>query len=128
MRKSLFALLLVAGGALQSAYAAVTLRQDHPESYTVVRGDTLWDISARFLSKPWEWPEIWQANPQIKNPHLIYPGDTLVLSYVDGQPRLQLNRGASRGTVKLSPTVRSTPIAEAIPVERLGCLSVLLAV
>ncbi len=115
MRKSLFALLLVAGGALQSAYAAVTLRQDHPESYTVVRGDTLWDISARFLSKPWEWPEIWQANPQIKNPHLIYPGDTLVLSYVDGQPRLQLNRGASRGTVKLSPTVRSTPIAEAIP-------------
>jgi nucleoid-associated protein YgaU len=113
MRKSLFALLLLAAGGL--AQAAVQLKPGHPDQYTVVRGDTLWDISGRFLSEPWKWPELWQANPQIQNPHLIYPGDTLSLVYIDGQPRITLNRGASRGTIKLSPQVRSTPIAEAIP-------------
>lgn len=113
MRKTLLALLLVAVGGV--AQAAVQLKEGHPERYTVVRGDTLWDISGRFLSKPWEWPQLWHANPQINNPDLIYPGDTLLLSYVDGQPRLTLERGASRGTVKLSPTIRRTPIAEAIP-------------
>jgi nucleoid-associated protein YgaU len=113
MRKSLLALLLVAASGL--AQAQVQLRDGHPDSYTVVRGDTLWDISGKFLSKPWKWPEIWHVNPQVKNPHLIYPGDQLNLVYIDGQPRLMLNRGASRGTVKLSPHVRSTPMAEAIP-------------
>jgi len=112
MRKSLLALLLVAVGGI--ANAAVQLKDGHPEQYTVVKGDTLWDISGRFLSEPWKWPELWHANPQIENPHLIYPGDSLSLVYVDGQPRLMLNRGASRGTIKLSPTVRTTPIAEAI--------------
>ncbi len=113
MRKSLLALLLLAANGL--AQAAVELKDGHPERYTVVRGDTLWDISGKFLSEPWKWPEIWHANPQIQNPHLIYPGDTLSLVYVDGQPRLVLDRGASRGTIKLSPQVRSTPMAEAIP-------------
>jgi nucleoid-associated protein YgaU len=113
MRKSLLALLLLAAGGL--AQAEVELKQGHPEQYTVVKGDTLWDISGRFLAQPWKWPEIWHANPQIENPHLIYPGDTLSLVYVDGQPRLMLNRGESRGTIKLSPKVRSTPMAEAIP-------------
>lgn len=113
MRKSLLALLLLAAGGL--AQAQVQLKEGHPERYTVVRGDTLWDISGKFLSQPWKWPEIWHANPQVENPHLIYPGDTLNLVYIDGQPRLMLDRGASRGTIKLSPQVRSTPIAEAIP-------------
>ncbi|CAE6880322.1 MULTISPECIES: LysM peptidoglycan-binding domain-containing protein [Pseudomonas] len=113
MRKSLLALLLLAAGGL--AQAAVQLKEGHPDTYTVVRGDTLWDISGRFLSEPWKWPEIWHANPQVKNPHLIYPGDQLSLVYIDGQPRLMLNRGASRGTIKLSPKVRTTPMAEAIP-------------
>lgn len=113
MRKSLLALLLLAAGGL--AQAAVELKDGHPDRYTVVKGDTLWDISGKFLREPWKWPEIWHANPQIQNPHLIYPGDTLSLVYVDGQPRLMLNRGESRGTIKLSPKVRSTPMAEAIP-------------
>jgi nucleoid-associated protein YgaU len=113
MRKSLLALLLLAAGGL--AQAEVQLKEGHPDHYTVVKGDTLWDISGRFLSQPWKWPEIWHANPQVENPHLIYPGDELSLVYVDGQPRLMLNRGESRGTIKLSPKVRVTPMAEAIP-------------
>ncbi|PWK92402.1 LysM peptidoglycan-binding domain-containing protein [Fulvimonas soli] len=73
-----------------AVYAAgAQLRADHPDTYTVRRGDTLWDISAKFLSKPWLWPEIWQANPQVRNPHLIYPGDVLNLSFING-PRLGL--------------------------------------
>lgn len=113
MRKSLLALLLLAASGLSQA--EVQLKDGHPETYTVVKGDTLWDISGKFLAKPWKWPEIWHANPQVANPHLIYPGDQLNLVYVDGQPRLMLNRGASRGTIKLSPQIRSTPMAEAIP-------------
>ncbi|WP_313520376.1 LysM peptidoglycan-binding domain-containing protein [Pseudomonas sp.] len=121
MRKSLFALVLLAFGGL--AQAAVQLKEGHPDRYTVVSGDTLWDISGKFLSEPWKWPEIWHANPQIENPHLIYPGDILTLFYVDGQPRLQLERGASRGTIKLSPQVRSTPMAEAIPTIPLNAIN-----
>jgi hypothetical protein len=80
--------------------AAVELREDHPDTYVVQKGDTLWDIAARFLNEPWLWPEIWQANPQVENPHLIYPGDVLSLAYLgDGRPSL---------TVKRSPQVRRT--------------------
>ena len=91
----------------------VDLQADHPDTYTVVRGDTLWGIAERFLQNPWLWPEIWQANPQIENPHLIYPGDQVSLVYLDGQPRLAVKRG-DRPTVHLSPQIRSTPRAEAI--------------
>ncbi|MGF1726449.1 LysM peptidoglycan-binding domain-containing protein [Photobacterium nomapromontoriensis] len=72
-----------------------------PSVYTVKKGDTLWDISAHFLSSPWLWPQLWQANDYIENPHLIYPGDQLHLIWVDGQPRLSLKK-----MVKLSPQVR----------------------
>ena len=113
MRKSLLALLLLASAGW--AHGQVQLREGFPQTYTVVAGDTLWDISAKFLREPWQWPELWQANPRIENPDLIYPGDSLALVYVNGQPRLTLDRGASRGTLKLSPRVRSSPVAEAIP-------------
>lgn len=74
------------------------LRSDVPDTYTVVKGDTLWDISGRFLQNAWMWPEIWHVNPQISNPHLIYPGDVIKLVYIDGKPRLSVDR-------KLSPKV-----------------------
>ena len=95
--------------ALPAAVLADTLqlKPGHPERYTVVKGDTLWDISGRFLSEPWRWPEIWEDNAQIKNPHLIYPGDQLVLTYREGRPLL---RHVRSGVVKLSPRVRATSL------------------
>lgn len=101
------------------------LNPNHPDQYVVVKGDTLWDISGRFLRAPWLWPEVWQVNPQIKNPHLIYPGDLISLIYVNGQPRLVLSRGGySRGDdIKMEPGVRITSNAEAIPtipIEKIG--------
>lgn len=92
----------------------VALNPKHPERYVVVEGDTLWDIAARFLRDPWLWPEVWHVNPQIRNPHLIYPGDIISLSYENGKPRLSLER-KSRPTVKLSPQARIEPLDTAIP-------------
>lgn len=91
---------------------AAELREDHPTRYVVQKGDTLWDISARFLSRPWLWPEIWQANPQVKNPHRIYPGDVLSLVYVDGQPRITQSAG--------NPQITSGPAVETIPLAQIA--------
>lgn len=91
--------------------SVIPIAPDAPERYVVQRGDTLWDISARFLSEPWYWPEIWYINPQVENPHLIYPGDELALIWVDGKPRLVLERS---GATRLSPRVREQPLSEAI--------------
>ncbi|MHB1239417.1 MAG: LysM peptidoglycan-binding domain-containing protein [Gammaproteobacteria bacterium] len=112
--------LLLCGGAQAGT---VTLRPDHPNRYVVVKGDTLWGISARFLRDPWMWPEVWSVNPQIRNPHLIYPGDVIVLSYVNGKPQLRLGRAAAGATtapagertVVLHPEVRREPLPKAIP-------------
>lgn len=124
MRKTLLALLLLTASGL--VQAQVQLRDGHPQRYTVAAGDTLWDISGKFLREPWRWKEIWRVNPGIKDPDLIYPGDTLSLTYVDGQPRVVLGRGESRGTVKLSPRVRSSPTVEAIASIPLGAINAFL--
>lgn len=100
---------LAQGGASERTTGTV-LREGVPETYVVKKGDTLWDISAMFLRDPWLWPDIWNVNPDIANPHLIYPGDIIRLIWVDGRPQLVVDR-----TERLSPEVRSGPVEEAIP-------------
>ena len=84
-----------------------------PDRYVVQKGDTLWDISSRFLANPWLWPEIWLTNPQIANPHLIYPGDVVSLEWINGRPRLRIER--NNGAKKLQPLVRTTPLPQPVP-------------
>ncbi len=110
--KNIFHLILVAMLVSAAMAQDVSVRTDHPGEYIVVKGDTLWDISGRFLEKPWQWPAIWHANQQIENPHLIYPGDRVSLVYIDGKPRLLVN--GDKPTVRLSPGVRKLP-RESIP-------------
>ncbi|NOH69537.1 LysM peptidoglycan-binding domain-containing protein [Vibrio rotiferianus] len=81
----------------------LTVKDDAPQTYVVVKGDTLWDISAMYLDSPWLWPRLWQVNPEIDNPHLIYPGDKLSLVWINGQPVLSL-----KPVKKLSPKARIT--------------------
>jgi nucleoid-associated protein YgaU len=102
------------GTAQQVAQSGVPLSElapNAPDSHTVKRGDTLWDISKLFLKSPWRWPELWGMNlEQIRNPHLIYPGQVLVLEKVNGRARLRMGQAVGGGTVKLSPRVRSAPL------------------
>ena len=100
---------------VQAPSRGIPLADNAPDSYVVKRGDTLWGIAKVFLKDPWYWPEIWQVNPQVHNPHLIYPGDTLRLVYIDGRPQIVLQRGLERGgDVRVEPRVRSEPIDSAI--------------
>ncbi len=98
----------------------VPLADNHPDEYTVQVGDTLWDIASTFLKDPWYWPEVWYINPQVENPHLIYPGDVLALVTIDGEERITNIRAS---TYRLSPQARITPLSEAItsiPYERIA--------
>jgi LysM repeat protein len=104
------------GTAQQVAQTGVPLSElapNAPDSHTVKRGDTLWDISKLFLKSPWRWPELWGMNlDQIRNPHLIYPGQVLVLDKSGGRARLRVAQGGPDGTVKLSPRVRSDALGD----------------
>ncbi len=120
MLKKLHLLLIAIAFIAPSLHAEIELNPTHPDKYIVQKGDTLWDISARFLKSPWVWPEVWHANPQIENPHLIYPGDEINLIYIDGQPRIQVNRG--HPTVKLSPKEHKISHESAIPTIPLGLI------
>lgn len=137
MKKRLLGIVgacLLAG--LVQAEEPVKVKDSAPERYTVVKGDTLWGISGRYLNDPWRWPQIWEANKQVYNPHLIYPGDVLLLCRIEGKAVVAVDQGggcseiASRiasggglptqtklsdGTVKLHPQVREQPLSLAIP-------------
>jgi nucleoid-associated protein YgaU len=110
--------------AMTAVAEDVALAANHPSSYIVKKGDTLWAISGVFLQNPWEWPKIWHVNPAICNPNLIYPGDTVNLSVVDGKAQLDVKRAnPCGGTVKMSPSsdgkldprIRVEPLEAPIP-------------
>ena len=112
----------------QAGVPLEALAPNAPDSHTVQPGDTLWGISGLFLKSAWRWPELWGMNlQQIRNPHLIYPGQVLVLEKIDGRARLRLangEMGVPTNTVRLSPRVRSELLDNgaiaAIPVHLIG--------
>ncbi len=141
MKTILLALVLSLVLASQAIAADSILRPGHPERYTVKEGDTLWDIASMFLTDAWLWPEIWQVNPAIENPHLIFPGDLISLTYVDGEPQLSVARGQAGRTIKLSPgqpvasgdrnvkvrpRIRTSGLSSSIPAIPLDAISSLL--
>ncbi|CAK0780193.1 hypothetical protein CCP3SC15_700013 [Gammaproteobacteria bacterium] len=115
------------------------INPQHPERYVVVSGDTLWDISGRFLTHPWRWKDLWHNNPQIENPHLIYPGDVITLRLVGGRVVAGITRGGvalklsptgreqGGGLVKLSPTIRESTLVQPIPTIPLDAIQPFLA-
>lgn len=117
MRKAIISLILLLTPALPALAAdAGALKEDAPDRYIVVPGDTLWSISGRYLKDPWKWPELFKMNQdQIKNPHRIYPGNVLVLDRSAQEAQLRLLQDQAN-TVKLSPKVRAESLAaKAIP-------------
>jgi len=129
MRKIIAAILICCVTVGVSIADELKINDNVPDEYVVVKGDTLWDIAEMFLADPWKWQEIWYLNPQVANPHLIYPGDVIGFVMIDGQRRITaINRGENsntlvikpnqadeNGVVKLRPAARVTPIFGAIP-------------
>ncbi len=121
MQKTIITLLCAASMVISTTAATadtLRVRKNAPARYTVKRGDTLWGISGKYLYRPWKWPALWGMNrKQIRNPNLIYPGQTLVLTYVNGKPRLSVARGSKSDipTFKLNPKVRDLGSGYAIP-------------
>ena len=95
-----------------SAQASPLLKDNYPKQYVVQKGDTIYEIAAKYLHKPWLWRKIWRDNPQIKNPKRLYPGTVLALNFYDGKPHLTVTQN---GTYKLSPQSRPKPADMAIP-------------
>lgn len=111
MQKRIITLLCAVGLAISvpSNAAGLKVRPDAPTRYVVKQGDTLWGISGRYLYSPWQWSRLWGANrSEIRNPHWIYPGQVLVLRYVNGQPRLGFENNGGIPAIKLKPRVRET--------------------
>ncbi|TEW54128.1 LysM domain-containing protein [Psychromonas sp. RZ22] len=123
MKLKLIASLVIGAALSMSAIAdIITLKKDRPETYTVKKNDTLWDVSTQFLNSPWLWPRLWQENDHIADPHLIYPGDVLKLIWVDGEPKL------TRKLLKrLSPTPRLEKKGQPIPTIPLVAISAFLS-
>ena len=117
MAVRVLALAALACGALGAAAQTLQLVDQPPQTYTVQKGDTLWGISGKYLKEPWRWPDLWQMNKnEVRNPHLIYPGDVIRLDIVGGQPRLTVARDTQRETIRLSPTSRVSALeSTAIP-------------
>ncbi|MGH7489592.1 MAG: LysM peptidoglycan-binding domain-containing protein, partial [bacterium] len=127
----------------QPAPPPPTVQPQAPKRYVVKKGDTLWGIASMYLADPWRWPDIWYANPAIKNPHLIYPGDVLLLGYVNGKPTITVQRNGTTVTEtapatttapatslpveKLSPEVRYEPLQQAIPAVQLASIQAFLS-
>ena len=105
----------LAAAAIGQTQAPPVLNPSHPSTYVVQSGDTLWDIASMFLRDPWYWPEIWQINDQVANPHLIYPGDVLSLAFLDDGRPVIFREGGPGNTVRLGPRIRTEAIEEAIP-------------
>ena len=106
-----FALLGLCWTPAQAA-EPLALNPDAPSTYIVKTGDTLWDLAGVFLESPWRWPELWAENPEIDDPHWIYPGDQLRLVWEGDNPRLVKH---PRSTIRLSPTMRPDHLESAIP-------------
>ena len=140
--KKILGTLLLLAVMLPAKGSTPELAPGHPQQYVVQKGDTLWDIASRFLTDPWRWPDIWDRNPQVDNPHLIYPGDILSLVYADGKPVIQIQRGGvqrgrrpdtaravqqrprgGRPTVQYGPQVRIFEREAAIPTIPLDAIS-----
>lgn len=119
MKRLLLGLAMSFCFALSTAGADVlALKEGHPQTYVVEKGDTLWRISSIFLEDPWLWPELWHYNQQVEDPHLIYPGDILYLVWVDGKPRLVksiVKKTVENREVKLTPQMRIADLQQAIP-------------
>ncbi|MFT7221180.1 MAG: nucleoid-associated protein YgaU [Candidatus Azotimanducaceae bacterium] len=134
--------LLHSAGSFAEQSSDSLLREGHPDQYEVNEGDTLWSIASMFLTDPWYWPEIWHVNPSINNPHLIYPGDQIILKYIGDDPQLSLIRGPGERTYKmkpsqrvrkgdrfekLEPSVRISPLSSAIPAIPLDAVANLMS-
>lgn len=117
-------MLAVAGMSISAQALAnnppPTVKADAPNRYVVKKGDTLWGISGKYLHKPWRWKEIWASNPHIKNPHLIYPNDVIILCVIKGQQLIGVDTGEGCAGLEkaMEETPNITPVAEPEVVEQ----------